>query len=173
MIMQQDLSMEERIQAYIDNECIESERLFIEQKIATDKIWNEHYHGMLEIHELLSSGLEPMEPSMRFTKNVMEEISGLEIAKPIRLRQNPWIFRIAGGILGSMLLIILVYSATLIDFSSGTSDSKMQIPSMQIPEVNWAGYLGQGTTLLLFMVCTIVGLYLADKLLRKKLLKQL
>lgn len=169
--MQQDLTMEERIQAYIDHEFDEAERLLIEQKMDTDKNWSEHYHAVLAVHELLSTGLEPMEPSMRFTKNVMEDIAGLEIAKPIRLRQNPWIFRIAGGILASILLAIVGYSVSLMDFSPGSSESKLPIPSMQVPEVNWAGYLGQGTTLLLFMICTILGLFLADKLLAKKSLK--
>jgi hypothetical protein len=168
--MQQDLTIEERIQAYIDQGCSEAERLFVEDKIATSNIWNEHYQAALAMHELLFTGLEPLEPSMRFTKNVMEDIAGLEIAKPIRLQQNPWIFRIAGGLLGTILLAIVAYSLSLLEFSSG---SNLSIPAMQVPEVNWAGYLGQGTTLLLFMVCTILGLYLADKMLGKKLMKRL
>ncbi len=171
--MQQDLTIEARIQAYIDQECNEAERMIIEQKIATDKVWSEHYHALLEIHELLSTGLEPMEPSMRFTRNVMDEIKGLEIARPVSQFMSPWVFRIAGGILGTILIIIVGYSVSLLDFSSDTSNYKIQIPSVQIPEVNWSNYIGQSTTILLFMVCTILALYLADKLLIKKSSKSL
>lgn len=166
--MQQDLTIEERIQSYIDRECNEEERLYIEQKIATDKIWTARYQAISALHELLSTELEPMEPSMRFTKNVMEEITGLEIAKPIRLGQNPWVFRIACGTLAAILVAIVGYSLSQIDFSTGSSTSNLPMPTMQVPSIHWVGYLGQGTILLLFMVCTIVGLYLADKLLSKK-----
>jgi hypothetical protein len=169
--MQQYLNMEERIQAYINGECNDADRITVEHKIAGDKVWREQYQAMLSVHELLLSGLEPMEPSMRFSKNVMDEIAGLTIARPARQFINPWIFRITGGILGTFLLAILVYSFSLADFSSGASDTKLPaLPTIQVPEVNWTNFLGQGTTLMLFMVCTILGLYIADKLLGKKLL---
>ncbi len=94
--MQQVLNMEERIQAYIDKECNEEERLFIEQKINNDESWSRLYRSMQAMHELLSIGLETMEPSMRFSKNVMEEVAGLQIAKPTRQYLNPMVHWLVG-----------------------------------------------------------------------------
>jgi hypothetical protein len=171
--MLQNIHIEERIQSYMDGLCNEAERIEIAENIKSIPAWRDTYTSLHEIHILLQQDIEPMEPSMRFSKNVMDEIAGLKIARPIQQFINPWIFRITAGILGVFLLAIVGYAFSLTDFSSGISDSNLPIPSIQMPTVNWTSYLGQGTTMMLFMICTILGLYLADKLLSKKLGKQL
>lgn len=155
--------MEERIQDYLDGICSQSEAAEVLNKINTDGEWKERYEALQAVHTLLAHDLETMQPSMRFTKNVMEEVSGLTIAKPVRLRNNPWIFRSAGGILGTLLLYVMVQMFGQIDLSSAGKSSPIPMPTVSMPEVNWGQYLGGGTTLLLFMICTVLGFVLLDK----------
>jgi len=71
--------IEERLWNYIDGTSAAGERTAIEQLLQSNAEWKAKYHELLEVNELLrSSELEA--PSMRFTKNVMEEISRLHIA---------------------------------------------------------------------------------------------
>ena len=161
-------NIELQIQSFIDGEGTKAEREETEKMIAIDLQWKETYEGLMEVHRLLAGGMETMEPSMRFTKNVMDEISGLEIAKPVRLHQNPWIFRIAGGILGVMLVAIMVYMFSLLDFSSNPGSSSLALPDVALPKISWTNYIDNGTTMVLFMVCTILAFVLLDKFLFNK-----
>jgi hypothetical protein len=162
-----DKNMEELIQSYLDGEVSSEQRAFIEEKIATDKIWKKSYEGLLSVHQMLTDNLETMEPSMRFTKNVMEEIAGMEIARPVRMRQNPWIFRIAGGILGGLLMGILGYMFSRIDFSAKSSGSDLPVPDISLPQVNWTYYIDGNTTIFLFMICVILAMVMLEKLIFK------
>ena len=166
--MLQDKKIEDQIQSYIDGEISAEERSFIEKMIAGDKTWNQSYEDLLAIHYLLNENLETMEPSMRFTKNVMDEVAAYEIAKPIRLRHNPWLFRIAGGVLGSLLLGIIVYMFSLFDFTTSDSGSSLPIPEIDFPKISWTNYLGGNANIGLFMLCTILGLVILDKYLSAK-----
>ncbi len=166
--MPNDINIEERMQQYLDGQVTTEERSYIEEMISTNSKWSRLYEELSEVHRLLSNNLEPIEPSMRFTKNIMEEIAGLDIAKPIRLRQNPWIFRIAGGILGAILLGILVHLFSLADFTSEGSGNRWRLPEISIPEVKWTSYLSGGFSLALLMICTVLGLLLLDTFLQVK-----
>ncbi len=64
---------------YIDGQSSIEEESAIEKLIETNLQWKKKYHELIEIHQLVqSSALE--EPSLRFTKNVMEEIAKYHIA---------------------------------------------------------------------------------------------
>ena len=74
---------EERLWEYIDGQASVEERTVIEQLLQTDAEWKQAYHELLEVNKLLhSSELEA--PSLRFSKNVMEEISRMQIAPATR-----------------------------------------------------------------------------------------
>ena len=71
--------MEERLWNYIDGTASADEKTVIEQLLESDAAWKAKYHELLQVNELLQSS-ELDAPSMRFTKNVMEEIAKLHIA---------------------------------------------------------------------------------------------
>ena len=66
--------MEERLWDYIDGLSSPAERSAIEELVAANIEWQQKYRELLGVHQLMNS-TELEAPSMRFTKNVMEEIA--------------------------------------------------------------------------------------------------
>ena len=72
-------NIEERLWNFIDGTISAGEKTAIEKLLQSDAEWKTKYSELLQVNDLLkSSQLEA--PSMRFGKNVMEEISKLHIA---------------------------------------------------------------------------------------------
>lgn len=53
----------------------------------------------------LFRGLEPEQPSMRFTKNVMDAVDGMHVAPATKRYVNPWVVK---GIAAVFILSVLV-----------------------------------------------------------------
>jgi hypothetical protein len=162
--MTEKLNIEAQIQRYLDGEGTTEELEHIEKMIATDPEWGNAYASFLDIHQMLSDN-PVMEPSMRFTKNVMEEIEGLSIARPVRQYGNPWVFRLSGGILASFLLGIFIYLFTQIDFSQGSGVGMQDVLSkLDTGKWDWSRFSGGSANLVLYMLVTVMGFYLFDKI---------
>jgi hypothetical protein len=100
--------MEEKLWLLIDGRLPAQEKTVIEKLLETDAAWRAAYRELLEVNELLQSS-ELDSPSMRFTKNVMEEIARLHIAPATRTYINKRIIWGIGTFFIVMLLGILVY----------------------------------------------------------------
>jgi hypothetical protein len=103
--------MEDRLWDYIDGRSDAAERKAIEALLASDPALREQYADMRAAHAALAgAGLE--EPSLRFTKNVMEAVAGESIAPATPTYVNKKVIRgIAGallGLLGATFIYILV-----------------------------------------------------------------
>ena len=72
-------NIEERLWEFIDGHSSLEEKTVIERLLQTDVEWKAKYSELLEVNEMLQSS-ELEAPSMRFTKNVMEEIAKMHIA---------------------------------------------------------------------------------------------
>ena len=73
-------NQEERLWNYIDVTATATEKTLIEKLIESNAEWKEKYTELLEVNQLLQAS-ELEAPSMRFSKNIMEEISKLHIAR--------------------------------------------------------------------------------------------
>ena len=72
-------NIEERLWEFIDGHSSLEEKTVIERLLQTDTEWKAKYSELLEVNEMLQSS-ELEAPSMRFTKNVMEDIAKMHIA---------------------------------------------------------------------------------------------
>src|ERR1700748_2764253 len=82
--------MEQRLWDFIDGLDTAAERSFIAKLLADTKPWQSKYQELLNIHQsLTASDLEV--PSMRFGKNVMEEIARHQIAPASKSYINKYI----------------------------------------------------------------------------------
>lgn len=70
--------IEVQLWAYIDGLLTPQEEHLVEQLIAQQSVWKSKYAELLQMHQSLAD-MELEQPSMRFTRNVMEEIAGLHI----------------------------------------------------------------------------------------------
>ena len=76
------------------------------------------------------NALETEQPSMRFSKNVMEAIDGLEVAKVSKRYVNPWVIRMVITVLILCVITSVAYvysaSASLPDYSTMFAQNNFQ-----------------------------------------------
>lgn len=157
--------MEERLWNYIDGASEAGERSAIESLLQENAEWQSKYRELLEVHQLLHS-TELDEPSMRFTRNVMEEIARLQIAPATKNYINKKIIYGLGAFFITMIIGFLVYGFYQIDWSAA-SNSKGVIP-VDIDKVNF-GVLFNNTYVNMFMMLNVVlGLMFLDRYLSNK-----
>ena len=115
-----DEEIEALLWEYIDG--MSEEKPAIEKLIADNTAWRAKYQELLQLHELVHAS-ELEEPSMRFTKNVMEEISRLHIAPAAKSYINKKVIWGIAAFFISMIVGFLIYAIAQVNWSEGTSDA--------------------------------------------------
>src|SRR5687768_16883905 len=101
-------NLEEQLWNYIDGTASAEQKSVIEKQIEADAQWKNKYHELLELDKVLKlSELEA--PSMRFSKNVMEEIARLHIAPATKTYINKKIIWSIGFFFIAIVIGFLVY----------------------------------------------------------------
>jgi hypothetical protein len=158
-------NMEERLWDFIDGSSSPIESATINRLLETNPVWQKAYKSMLDMNILFSeTNLE--EPSMRFSKNVMDEIAKHRIAPSTKSYVNKKIIYGIGGFFLVLIGGMLAYLFTQIDYSQQGSIS---IPT-NLPKVNtdWS-FLGNSKAMQIFLIIdTVLGLFLVDKYLQNK-----
>ncbi len=156
--------IEQRIWDYLDGTCTGPERDLTQHLIETDADYRAVYEEIKIINlEILSSELE--EPSMSFTRNLMEKIQAEPVPGSVRsLIDKRIIFGIGGFFLVSIavLLGVLFYQ---LDWSQ-PGDSTM--PQYRIPLMDISEYFNSTVLNVFYFADIIFGLYLLDGFLRNK-----
>ncbi|WP_199137213.1 anti-sigma factor family protein [Pedobacter sp. ASV12] len=154
-------TIEEQLWNYIDNNCTSEERATVEARLALDKTYQQVYQELLAVHHELSM-LELDEPSMSFTRNVMEQVK-LE-PRPIALKTK--VDQRIIGFIGAFFVLSILAVFILAIANSKTSFD------FSIPKFNWdlgAGKLANPTVLNVFLLVDLVlALIYIDSMLRKK-----
>ncbi|RYD56427.1 MAG: hypothetical protein EOP56_12075 [Sphingobacteriales bacterium] len=103
---------------YIDGTCGTNEQHRIATLIATNAEWKQTYEELLQLHHHASEVTTTEEPSMRFTKNVMEAIAHTSITPVTRKYID---LKLVKGIAAFFILTIaglFGYTLLQLDFSS-------------------------------------------------------
>ncbi len=160
-----DQEMEERLWNLIDGTATPEEKQGMEELIATNAAWKSRYHELLGLNELLQSS-ELHEPSMRFTKNVMEEIGKLQIAPATRNYINKRIVWGIGIFFITLIIGFIVYSIGQIDWStSGSSETKLPV---ELDKIDYSRIFNNSFVNIFMMVNVVLGLFLLDRYLSNK-----
>ena len=157
--MNKQQTTEERLWDYIDGVSSPGERTVIEQMIQTDLEWKSKYSELLEVQQLLQSS-ELEAPSMRFTKNVMEEIAKLQIAPATRNYINKRIIWGIGAFFITLIIGFLVYGFGQIDWSA-QSDSKLPVDltNVDFSKVDYSKMFNNNLVNGFMMLNVILGLF--------------
>ena len=151
-------SPEERLWDYIDGISTHQEKTVIEQLLESNAEWKEKYHELLEVQQLLhSSELEA--PSLRFTKNVMEEIAKLHIAPATKNYINKRIIWGIGFFFITLIIGFLVYGFGQVDWTV-QSDSKLPV---DFGKVDYSKMFSNDLVNAFMMINVILGLFLLDR----------
>ena len=167
--------MEDRLWDYIDGLSSPTERSAIEILIASNREWQEKYAQLLHTHQLLNTS-ELEAPSMRFTKNVMEEISRYHVAPATKSYINKNIIRGIGAFFLTMIAGLFVYVLAQFKWSGGSSSGSPSEPSVHLPSVDNLGLekidyskAFNSTWVIAFMLIVVVmGWMLLDMYLQQK-----
>ena len=79
-----------------------------------------------EFKELFSA-LETEQPSMRFTKNVMDSIEGMQVVSVSKRYVNPWVVKAILGVLILTLLVSGTYIYMIADSTPALNSSRLKL----------------------------------------------
>lgn len=156
-------NMEERLWEYIDGASSPAERSVIDKLLQEEMAWKSKYSELLQVKELLQSS-EIEQPSLRFTKNVMEEIARLHIAPATKSYINKKIVWGIGLFFIAMMAGILIYGIGQMSFSAGEESSL----SKNLNKVDFSKFFNNTWMNILMMVNVVIGLFLFDNYLSSK-----
>ncbi len=163
-----NLNMEEQLWEYIDGQSTDQQKQFIEQLIATQQEWRAKYQELLDVHQLMRSDLELDEPSMRFTQNVMEQITKLQISPATKNYINKKVINGIGIFFGVMILGMLVYGLGQVNWSDGGGVTGGLIDRYSPDKINFSKFFNNTYTTIFMMINVVMGLMLLDMWLGKK-----
>jgi hypothetical protein len=168
--MDEQLNIEERLWDYIDGLSSTNEKSAIEKLIESNLEWKHTYHELLEAHQLMQS-TELDEPSMRFTKNVMEEIAKYQVAPATRTYINKKVIWGIGGFFIIMIVGFLIYSFSQLSFGNsgaGTTPKIISEYNNTVNKIDWSKIFNNTYTNIFMMVNVVLGLMMLDIYLTRK-----
>jgi hypothetical protein len=161
--MDEQHNIEERLWNYIDGTSAANEKSVIEKLLKTDAAWKAKYHELLEVHQLIQSS-ELEAPSMRFSKNVMEEISKLHIAPATKSYINKKIIWGLGFFFIALVVGFLIYGFGQMDFNSGEETTL----SKNLDKIDFSKFFSNTLVNVFMMINIVLGLILLDNYLGNK-----
>jgi hypothetical protein len=160
---------EERLWNYIDGLCDVEEKSAIELLIQSNIEWQRKYRELLQLHEVINS-VDLEEPSMRFTKNVMEEIAKHQVAPAAKHYIDKKIIWGIGGFFLTTIIGILIFAFSQVHLSAPESSSHTtELITKYTPgNLDWSKYFNSTYVSIFMMINVILGLVFFDKYLRRK-----
>lgn len=155
--METNLNIDARLWAYIDGAVSTDEKSIIEKLLETDAAWKTKYRELLAVNDLLKS-TELEQPSLRFTRNVMEEIARLHVAPATKNYLNKKIIWGIGIFFIVMLLGFIIYGFGQMSWTSG-SESNF---SKKISHIDYRKFFNNTWMNVLMMINVVIGLVLFD-----------
>jgi len=164
--------IEVKLWEYIDGLAKADEISAIEKLVQENAEWKAKYQELLEVHESLNL-VELEQPSLRFTKNVMEEIARLQIAPAAKQYINSKIIWGIGGFFITVIVSFLVYGLAQIDWSTSQSVNTGVLD--KITDADYTKVFNNTFVNVFIMLNVVLGLMLFDRYLndkKKKLMKE-
>jgi hypothetical protein len=158
--------IEQHIWDYIDGLSTPQEKAMVEKFMQTDPAWKNLYDELNSLNLSIQSTDMMEEPSMRFTRNVMDEVSRFKVAPPAQSYINK---KIIYGIAAFFILSVvgmLGYLFTSFDFSSSTGGAPLF--DTKSLELDTSKYLNSTVLNIFVFMDVIAGLLLLDRYLTRR-----
>ena len=171
--MNQEQNIEQQLWAYIDGISTNEERTVVEKLLQNNFEWKNKYHELLEVHQLINSS-ELEQPSMRFTKNVMEKIAQYHIAPATKNYINKKIIWGIAGFFITLIAVFVVYGFAQVEWTTA-DNSNLPIDFSKLSQVDYSKIFSNNFVNVFMMVNVLLVLVLLDRVLankRKKFQKQ-
>lgn len=167
-------SMEDRLWDYIDGFSSPAERSAIDELLAANHEWQHKFRELLDMHRLLDAS-ELEAPSLRFTRNVMEEIARHHVAPATQNYINKNVVRGIAAFFLTMIFGFLTYLLVQFNWSAPGSGPTLQMPDIHSnlePALDkfgnrFAAFNGMYLTLFM-LISVIMGFILLDLYLQRR-----
>jgi hypothetical protein len=163
--------IEEQLWSYIDGSATAAEKTFVEKMLAAHEEWKAKYKEQLDLHQLLMNKTELEQPSMRFSKNVMEQIGGMQPKAATSTYVNKNIIRSIAAFFIFTIGALLIYSISQINWAASSGSSNLipfEVEDVQLPKFEITKMFNNTVLYSLLMVTAVLGLMLFDGFLRRK-----
>jgi hypothetical protein len=163
-------AIEAHIWNYIDGIANAREIIFVEQMIVTDKLWQQKYEELSELNQLLTTVIETDQPSLRFSKNVMEQIRDTQPLPATIHYVNKNIIRSIAAIFIFTMVAFLAYSFVQINWSSpvGSSLISFDIKTSYLNKLDFGKLATSKWVNIVLMINVVLGLVLLDSMQRRR-----
>ena len=161
--MNEQQNLEKQLWDYIDGLSSAEERSAVDKLLQSNIEWKNKYDELLGLQQLLNAS-ELEQPSLRFTKNVMEEIAKLHIAPATKNYINKRIIWGIGAFFITLIVGFLVYGFAQMDWNF-QDNSK---PIIDFSKFNYGKIFNNNLVNIFMMVNVVLGLVLLDRILANK-----
>lgn len=158
-----EADMESRLWEYIDG--LSNEAAAIEKLIRENSQWKIRYAELLEVQGLMNEA-ELEQPSLRFTKNVMDEIARYAIAPAAKKYINTKIIWGIGLFFITLIVGFLVYGFSQVEWSAAESTSSPI--GIDLGAVDFSRMFNNNIVNGFMMLNILLGLLLLDRFLSMK-----
>jgi hypothetical protein len=156
-------NIEERLWNFIDGTVSADEKSVIEKLLQSDAEWKAKYNELLQVNDLLKAS-ELEAPSLRFSKNVMEEIAKLHIAPATKSYINKKIIWGICFFFIAMFVGFLIYGFGQMAFTNGEETTL----SKNLSKVDFSKFFSNTWVNVFMMINVVLGLFLLDNYLSNK-----
>jgi hypothetical protein len=151
---------------YVDGLCNAEDQVRIAKLIANDEVWKAEYEAIVQLHQGLETFTEVEQPSMRFTKNVMEAVAHTGMARPTRSLVNTNIIR---GIAAIFIISVVAMLGYAFAHTGGAGGRTINFAAPIDQLRNKMAPIGNSNIWQYIWWCNaLLAVVLADSLLRKK-----
>jgi hypothetical protein len=157
--------MEQQLWDLIDGNLLPADKTIVENLVKENAEWRSKYQELLEVNKLLHS-TELDAPSMRFTKNVMEEIAKLHIAPATKTYINKKIIYGISAFFIIMIIGFLIYGFGMVNWSSNAETDKTI--TQNVNRIDYSIFFSNTWVNVLMMINVVIGLVLLDNYLGRK-----
>jgi len=162
--MNEEHEIEMRLWNYIDGNVGAEEKIQIEELLRRDLTWKQIYAQLQELHQMVKEDLEVEEPSMRFAKDVMDEISKIKIAPATKSYINRKIITAIAAFFIILIGGLLIYSFEQINWGEQSNNAA----SFDLRKFDISKYLSQPVLNIFWMSNVVLALILLDRYLSRK-----
>lgn len=159
-------NMETRLWEYIDGIAEGHEKDAIQELIDTNIEWRRKYEDLLSFNAALQQDLELEHPSLRFTKNVMEEITRHHIAPAAKTYIDKKIIYGIAAFFFTIIIGSIIYAIGQVDWSvAGGSEGAF---SYDFSKVDFSKAYNNQFVNAFIIINVVMGLMLLDRYLSQQ-----
>jgi hypothetical protein len=160
--MEANEEIELQLWDYIDGTCNTADSQRISMLIKHDELWKQKYAALTALQATIADTLQLEQPSMRFSKNVMETVAAAHIAPATKKYINK-------GIIRAIAAFFILAIGTPIIYALATTNWSSTTPlSFNLANLHLSDYINSTTLNVVIAINVVLALVFLDSILRRK-----